>query len=209
MSILWDEETGTYWHHITGAALSGPLVGETMPVFNVIHTSAGAALDAHPDIRVAMSDRPIRGERELKDVEGRMSSLSGRFIGTIAEEDDRLPTMDIGVGIWDDRTARYYSMKEIRAAGNLIIDELGGRTVAIYMDPSTYSPIAAYTTAGSAAWEDDRLLFDDGSSIENGVLRDADGGRQEMERPLQLFTRWYGFALTFPSTEIWQPVEER
>ena len=205
MSLLWDEETGTYWHHITGAALSGPLVGESMPVFNVIHTSAGAALEAHPDLAVAMSERPIRAERELKDIADRKRDLTDLFRATMVSEDDRLPTMDIGIGLWDDASARYYSMSDIREAGNLIVDEFGGRTVALYMDPSTYTPIAVHTEAASAAWDGDRLIFGNGTSIEGGVLRDAAGERQVTSRPLQLFTRWYGFALTFPYTEIWEP----
>ena len=96
-------------------------------------------------------------------------------------------------------------MSDIREAGNLILDRFGDRMVALYMDPDSYSPIAVHTAASSAAWDGDRLVFGDGTSIEGGVLRDAAGERQETSRPLQLFTRWYGFALTFPYTEIWEP----
>jgi hypothetical protein len=38
--------------------------------------------------------------------------------------------------------------------------------------------------------------------LESGVLRDSSGERVEIVRPLQLFSRWYGFALTFPETTI-------
>ncbi len=39
--------------------------------------------------------------------------------------------------------------------------------------------------------------------LESGVLKDASGERLEMDRPLQVFSRWYGFALTFPGTDIY------
>jgi hypothetical protein len=39
-------------------------------------------------------------------------------------------------------------------------------------------------------------------TVRNGVVKDARGQRVPVERPLQLFTRWYGFALTFPGTGI-------
>jgi len=39
--------------------------------------------------------------------------------------------------------------------------------------------------------------------LESGVLRDGTGNRLELDRPLQLFSRWYGFALTFPGTGIY------
>ena len=35
-----------------------------------------------------------------------------------------------------------------------------------------------------------------------GVVLDGRGRRQNAERPQQVFTRWYGFALTFPGTEV-------
>ena len=47
------------------------------------------------------------------------------------------------------------------------------------------------------------LRFSDGTYIEGGVFHDASGGRVQIERPRQIFTRWYGFSLTFPETEIY------
>ena len=47
------------------------------------------------------------------------------------------------------------------------------------------------------------LRFSDRSYIEGGVFHDPSGERAQIERPHQVFTRWYGFALTFPETEIW------
>jgi hypothetical protein len=39
--------------------------------------------------------------------------------------------------------------------------------------------------------------------VEKGVLRTADGEKAEVKRPLRVFTRWYGFSLTFPGTQIY------
>ncbi len=36
------------------------------------------------------------------------------------------------------------------------------------------------------------------------MVYDAHGTRVDVERPQQLFSRWYGFALTFPGTEIFE-----
>ena len=52
--------------------------------------------------------------------------------------------------------------------------------------------------------EDSRLRIGEELVLESGVLRDASGERLEMDRPLQLFSRWYGFALTFPGTNIYE-----
>ncbi len=41
-----------------------------------------------------------------------------------------------------------------------------------------------------------------GGIVRDGLLYDADGTRADAYRPQQFFTRWYGFALTFPEPEI-------
>ena len=45
--------------------------------------------------------------------------------------------------------------------------------------------------------------------IRQGVTYGSEGERVVAERPLQVFTRWYGFALTFPHTEIYEAPESR
>jgi hypothetical protein len=64
---------------------------------------------------------------------------------------------------------------------------------------------AFYATTSSARWEGDALHLDGGHVYRNGVGYDRAGKRLELERPMQLFTRWYGFALTFPQVQIYAP----
>jgi len=201
VSLLWDEETGSLWHHISGEALAGPMKGAKMPIFNLLQMTAQMALEAHPQLEVAISDRPIRNGGTRRSVD-RDRKLNRFFKGTIAKEDTRRPTMEIGVGLWNDDVRVYYPVSAIREADGVLIDDLGGRTVAIYLDPGTGTPLAFYTSARSARWRDDELDFDDGTALRDGVLFDAEGKRVEVTRPLQLFTRWYGWALMHPDTRI-------
>jgi hypothetical protein len=46
------------------------------------------------------------------------------------------------------------------------------------------------------------VRLDNGSIVRMGVLLNRNGERQRAERPQQMFTRWYGFSLTFPECEI-------
>lgn len=75
--------------------------------------------------------------------------------------------------------------------------------VPVYLDLSAYALAAAYVDADGITWEEKVLRFSDGSYIEGGVFHDPSGERAQIEPPHQVFTRWYGFALTFPETEIW------
>lgn len=46
------------------------------------------------------------------------------------------------------------------------------------------------------------VRLDDGRIVRSGMLVGRDGKPQPAARPLQTFTRWYGFALTFPGCEV-------
>ena len=43
----------------------------------------------------------------------------------------------------------------------------------------------------------------DGRRVLGSGTVDVEGDAVEVERPLQVYTRWYGFSLTFPEPEIW------
>ena len=204
VSILWDRETGTVWNHITGEAMHGPSVGHWLPIYNLLHTNVEAALEADPDLRIAISDRPIRRRGNFLDwMLGRFTSLSERFRGTIAKQDDRRPTLEVGIGVWTENVARYYALEDVLAAGEAIADELDGRRVVVYVEPSSRALMALYADTRDAGWVGGELRMDDDLVLRKGRLYDSAGDRVEIERPLQQFTRWYGFALAFPGTEIY------
>ena len=203
---MWDRETGSIWDHITGECVYGPLRGTKLPIFNLLHMSVEQALVNYPDLRLAISDRPIRRRRgRFSPLGERVPVLSRLFRSTIAEEDTRRPTMDIGLGVWTSGSAHYYPMDDVLAHDNYVIDEFEGRRLLVYFDPTGHALGAFYTEATEAVWDGDELRLNTGDVMSRGALFDAEGKRRDIERPLQLFTRWYGFALTFPETDIYEP----
>ena len=64
-------------------------------------------------------------------------------------------------------------------------------------------PAALYVNANEAAVEGRTVQLDDGYTVIESQLRDPNGDPVEFERPNQVFTRWYGFSLTFPNPEIY------
>lgn len=206
VSLLWDRETGSYWHHITGECLHGPRRGTRLGgASSLVHMTVEQALDAYPDLEAAISDRPIRGKASrYRPVAERIPFLSPRFRATMAGEDTRRPTMDVGLGVWTDDLQRYYPMEHVLAHNDFVIDEFAHRRLLVYFDPRAHALNAIYTGARDASWEGEELKLDTGEAIRGGVLYGPDGKRRDMERPLQVFTRWYGFALTFPGTEIYE-----
>jgi hypothetical protein len=203
--VMQDQESKTLWNHISGEALYGPHVGRTLgPVGNLMQMTVQGALEFDPSLQVAISDRPYTGRsgRPGQRPPSDNAQLMPMFIETLGEEDTRRPRMDMGLGIWTDETRRYYPMEEIRARDGAFIDRLDGRDVLVYIEARSATPTAIFVDAESATVEGNEVRFDSGAVVRSGVLYDADGNRQERELPQQIFTRWYGYALTFPGAEV-------
>ncbi|MGI9628705.1 MAG: DUF3179 domain-containing (seleno)protein [Longimicrobiales bacterium] len=208
--LMMDHETGSRWNHMTGEAVHGPLVGERLPLENVLHTTVGQVLVEAPDALLAWSDHPAALQRSgdgggtLRRLLARIRGVPDMFPPTMGEEDDRRDRMEMGIGIWRDGLARYYPMPTVEAMDNALFDDFDGENVLVYYDPTAHALAAERTDATDATWDEDILRLSDGGWIEDGILYDAEGSRKERDRPLQVFTRWYGFSLTFPETEIFE-----
>lgn len=214
LAVIQDSETKTLWNHITGEALYGPLVGRTLGnMSNLLQMTVSQALEMDPATQVAISDRTyFAGGRELGTAPGLSprpwapdnpnAQLGPNFVRSLGEEDTRRPRMDLGLGIWTAKTRRYYPTARIRENGDALIDEVDGRKVLIYIDTETSIPAALFADAKKAERKSNEVRLDNGAVVRSGVFYDSTGKRQNADRPQQLFTRWYGFALTFPGAEI-------
>ena len=199
LSMLRDAETGSIWNHITGDAVYGPLMGERLPIYNLLHTSVEALLASDPDAWVAISDRPIRRRPTFRD---RVPFLRQGFRETIVEEDTRRPTMEIGLGVWAESGARFYPLETVQASNGALIDDFDGKRLLVYVEPG-FGVLAAYFVESSAVDVDgSEIRLAGGVTVRDGVLTNQEGEPIDGARPMQMFTRWYGFALTFPETDI-------
>ena len=54
---MQDQETGSFWSHVTGEALLGPLQGTHLEALPAVQTTWREWLAAHPDTRVLKKDR--------------------------------------------------------------------------------------------------------------------------------------------------------
>ncbi len=219
--VMQDKETKTLWNHITGEAVYGPLVGRTLgPTGNQLQVSVDQALVMNPATHIAISNRPYAVNGRHVGPPGPIGAsgqvgppgtgaeppaanraLSSGFIGTLATEDSRLTRMELGLGLVTEKTVRYYPMSVLRQRGALV-DTIDGRRVVIFIDQMTFTPAAIYVNSSSATVDGDTVRLDGGRVVKIGLLFDAGGQRVNAERPQQLFSRWYGFSLTFPNPEI-------
>ena len=200
--LMADTETSTYWNHITGEALHGELLGHRLPISNLLQMNVEQALEMDPDMRIAIStfEGRVGGGQFARDDEN--VAMGARFAGTLGVEDERRPRMELGLGVWTDQTQRYYALETVRARGNAVIDEFDGRKLLVYLDPISSTPAALYVNSGDARVEGKDVHLDDETLVRAGALIGSDGAAIDVERPVQLFTRWYGFSRTFAGPEI-------
>lgn len=207
--LMFDHETGTRWNHMTGEAVLGPLRGEQLQLENVYHTTVEQVLADDPDALIAWSEHPSALQRSgepgglLELIIDRIRDVPDIFPGTMGDEDARRDRMEMGIGIWEGEDAKYYPMPAIQEADNAILDRFGGDQVLIYYDPTARALAAEITEADGFSWDGSILRLSNGDRIERGILYGPDGDRKERTRPLQVFTRWYGFSLTFPETAVY------
>ena len=190
---------------MTGEAVYGTHAGDFIPISNLLHMNVTQAIEVDPETRVAISDRPYNLDNANPSrwtPEDKDASLNQVFVSTLGLEDNRLPRMDIGLGIWTEDTQRYYSVDALRRGGHSKIENLDGEDLLVVIDPLTATPRAYYWSTTKVERVGRELLLDDGYLIRNGQIFDEDGNRAVFEEPQQIFTRWYGFSLTFPGTEV-------
>jgi len=167
--LLIDDETETYWDHITGEAVYGPLAGAQTDMWSIRITNVKTALQEQPELLLLRSNpgvfgRMISSAMSLPFMQGK---LPPGFRKTMDARDDRLPEMEMGLGVIACGIKRFYPMALIRDG---IEDDLDSHAIRVRIDESDGIPHAKL----------------------------ADG-----TRPIQLLTRWYGFAYTYPGCEIY------
>lgn len=131
VAILTDDETGTYWDHITGQAVHGPLQGTQLDIWSLEMTTVAAALKREPELRLLRShQRPLfrRAMRLGQWIFGQTGFLPKLFTQTMAPKDPRLPRMTMGLGVVVDGTARFYPMSALQEP---VIDKLGNQQLQV------------------------------------------------------------------------------
>lgn len=209
MTILADSETGSLWNHLTGLCMYGPMQGRSLSrIGTPIQMTAQQAVDQYPEIKLAVSVLTPEVEKETKEDEawGKNPQFSPRLEATLGTEDARLPRLEMGLGVWTDSTRRFYRFDDLNAS-KVIVDEIDGQKVVIYVDPHIPVPHAMFADAERAEWHGEAVHLSNGQIIRGGGLLDSAGNLVKSKRPLQLFTRWYSFAVTFPNCEIYKPAE--
>ena len=149
--ILTDDETQSYWDHITGKAVYGSLTGTQLDVWSLEMTTVGAALAQDTDLTLLRSQQqPIlsRAMQVLQWLFGQLNILPSFFLKTMPAVDDRLPKMTMGLGVVVAGEARFYPASTLEKETT---DQWNGR--ALFVRSGQHNDIAY------AVWEDGTRPF--------------------------------------------------
>jgi hypothetical protein len=128
---------------------------------------------------------------------------------SMGEANNRLPEMQLGLGVWMDGKARFYSMHTLEAHDNALIDTLSHEKLLVFVDPAANVPAAHRCNANSFSWEGSTLILDTGEHIRNGFVQLGESRKRPLDTPPQQFLRWFAFASKFPDCEIYRPGRPR
>ncbi len=204
--LIWDEETDSYWQHITGRCMHGASRDQQLETLTT--TRQMSALEAgalHSNTLLLTS--PLSPEQEhisraMEKMRANPDRVEEQITSTIGREDTRRPRFELGLGIWTHGISRFFPLVLLHTTNNMLITEFDGRPLLIYQTPDAISPVAAFIETKHAAWEGSLLRLDHGAYIQNDLYHTADKQVVALECPQQLLMRWYGFALTFPDCVI-------
>ncbi len=206
MSVMSDYETDSSWEHITGECISGPLQGSRLATQSAQYMNAEQVLDYAPQAQIAIS-KPSGIGRLLDSILLRpMTEAAGYmfppFRLSMTQGDNRLPELELGLGIWIGRQARFYPLRAVKANDNALTDVLNKQQIVVYMDPIGGSPVAHRSASPVQHWDGDTLVLESGERIRNGYVTTNASQRCPLDTPYQQIARWYGFSYMFPECEI-------
>ena len=220
--VIRDRETDSIWNHITGACMAGELAGARLALVPLLHSTAEGVLERYPAARLAYSRQTLI-QRVMSFFTEANRVFVGRFLfpffkRTLTTRDNRRPSWELGLGVWVEGAdgavlARYYPariLRRLNKSGKGLIDELSGSKFLIFLDAQSGVPGAIMLSAPGAREAtvarrtDTGIALDTGVKFIGGSLLDAEGAPLFASRPMQLYTRWYGFAATFPECDIYE-----
>jgi hypothetical protein len=206
---MWDDATGSVWSHLDGVALGGPSAGRQLEILPLQTTTWGAWVETHPETTVLDIDTPWR-RAYREPVLGR-DSLTGLFLDTLGELDERLDRGELVIGVLAGAEAVAFPI-ETPAADAPMQAGVGGIPVVILEDGEGTPSLAYHRALTDGRVLDFRREGDAIVDVQTGSAWSGNGVAVSGElQGVQLtfvtsfFTEWYGWAAFHPDTGIYDP----
>jgi Protein of unknown function (DUF3179) len=163
-----DEETGSFWQQITGAAIAGPLKGEKLTLVAQDELTFGLWKKEQPNGTVLAPSKRDAANYETAKWESEIAKLPT----VIHASKGTLPDRETVLGVSMSGAARAFPLSKLTVQSPVLVDDVGGKPIALVLGPDGKSLRAFSREVG------DRTLEFYGRSGENPgdswVLLDSD-----------------------------------
>jgi len=206
--VMYDRETYTLWSHLTGEALSGPLLGHRLQQVLSEQTTWGRWRAQHPQTQMLKVDptdqRPDPYRYYYSSSE---AGVKGR-----KHVDNRLPTKERVIGVRLGGEVKAYSFSAL-ARARVVDDVLGGMPLVVVFDGVSESgavyrrdPAGRLLTFAPGPNALSMVDAETGSTWE-GLSGDAIAGPTkgaQLEQVVITYSFWFGWVDFYPNTEVYK-----
>ena len=130
-----DEETGSYWQQITGAAIAGPLKGSHLMLLPQDELSFALWKKEQPNGTVLAPLPRYAADYEPATWEDRMGKMPTVIHGTKGSLADR----DTIIGVVNGGTAQAYPLTKLTAQSPVLLDVVGDEPIMLVLGPDKKS----------------------------------------------------------------------
>lgn len=210
-SLAIDDQTGSYWAIVQGRAVFGPALGTSLERSPIVQETWAAWKALYPHTLV------LDGTGESRTGHGSQHAspdhLERGFEGTAPKRiDDRVPLLDLIVGVITDSEPRAYPLSATHRGGGLVHDEVGGVPVVVLTKPGTWLAVAFDRRVDGRTLEfvwNDKGLADTETGSHWDLFGEATSGPLAGCRlafvPSGL-EKWYGWAPAYADKAmVWSP----
>ena len=206
-SIISDQETGSIWSPLTGVALAGDCLGNTLERLPLVLCTWAEWVQMHPDTLVlAKADSVLKPDHLPGD-----PMVGSRFRQTLPNGlDHRLPHNMLVLSVAVDGGACAYPLPVLSRVGIVLNDRLGETDLVIFHKPGFF-----YALAFSCRIDDILLkfaqneageIYDHNTGTRWNLMGEAVAGTLAGSQLTYLpsgVTEWYAWAAYYPQTMIY------
>jgi hypothetical protein len=149
--VMQDEETGTWWQQVSGEAIHGPLKGQKLTLIPADQLTFETWRSESPRGRVLVPEEAIVRDGGYAPVDWEVR-MQRNPPPASAAADTRLPARALVIGVELNGASRAYPVEAVNAS-RILLDDLGGRAIAIVRAPDGRSTRVFDRTVDGAALE--------------------------------------------------------
>ena len=205
--VMYDRETGTFWSHLTGEALEGPLAGQHLQQVLSQQTTWGRWRAEHPGTLVLDVDP---AEVQYDPYQNYYGVTDAGVVGR-KRADNRLPVKEKVIGVRLGGEVKAYAFTAL-ARDRVVNDTVGGVPLVVIFDGVSFSgAVYRRDPAGKllsfAPGPDSFSMVDQetGSTWEGlsgQATRGPDAGMALDQVPIT-YSFWFGWVDFYPSTKVY------